>query len=162
ATPEEVLRHPTWSMGPRITVDCATLMNKGFEIIEARWLFGVDPDRVDVLVHPQSIVHALVEFIDGSVVGQLSCPDMRLPLLYALSHPDRWESALPRLDLTKLASLQFEPPDPDRSPGLAAARHALTLGGTAPAVLNAADEEAVGLFLKGAIRYGELVPLVDE
>jgi len=162
ATPEEVLRHPTWSMGRRITVDSATLMNKGFEIIEARWLFGVDPARVEVLVHPQSIVHALVEFIDGSVVAQLSCPDMRLPLLYALSYPERWESALPRLDLAKLASLQFEPPDPDRSPGIAVARHALALGGTAAAVLNAADEEAVGLFLKGAIRYGDLIPLVDE
>jgi len=95
-------------------------------------------------------------------VAQLSCPDMRLPLLYALSYPERWESTLPRLDLAKLASLHFEPPDPDRSPGLAAARHALALGGTAPAVLNAADEEAVGLFLKGAIRYGDLIPLVDE
>jgi len=162
ATPEEVLRHPTWSMGRRITVDSATLMNKGFEIIEARWLFGIDPDRVDVLVHPQSIVHALVEFIDGSIVAQLSCPDMRLPLLYALTYPERWESALPRLDLAKLAALEFEPPDPERSPGLAVARHALAQGGTAAAVLNAADEEAVGLFLRGAIRYGDLIPMVDE
>lgn len=162
ATPEEVLRHPTWSMGQRITVDSATLMNKGFEIIEARWLFDLDADRVDVIVHPQSIVHALVEFIDGSVVAQLSCADMRLPLLYALSFPERWESDLPRLDLAKLASLQFEPPDPERSPGLAVARRALVAGGTATAVLNAADEEAVSLFLRGAIRYGDLIPLVDE
>jgi len=103
-----------------------------------------------------------VEFIDGSVVAQLSCPDMRLPLLYALTYPERWESALPRLDLAKLASLEFEPPDPERSPGLAVARRALAQGGTAAAVLNAADEEAVGLFLRGAIRYGDLIPMVDE
>jgi 1-deoxy-D-xylulose-5-phosphate reductoisomerase len=162
ATPAEVLRHPTWSMGERITVDSATLMNKGFEIIEARWLFGIEPDRVEVLIHPQSIVHALVEFIDGSVVAQLSCPDMRLPLLYALSDPERWESTLPRLDLARIGSLHFEAPDPARSPGLGLARRALVLGGTAPAVLNAADEEAVRLFLKGAIAYGDLIRLVDE
>jgi len=161
-TPDEVLRHPTWSMGERITVDSATLMNKGFELIEARWLFGLRPDQIDVVIHPQSIVHALVEFVDGSVVAQLSCPDMRLPLLYALAYPDRWESALPRLDLASLGSLTFETPDPARSPGLAAARRALATGGTAPAVLNAADEEAVGLFLAGKIRYVDLVPLVEE
>ena len=162
ATREEVLRHPTWSMGERITVDSATLMNKGFEIIEARWLFGIESDRVEVLIHPQSIVHALVEFVDGSVVAQLSCPDMRLPILYALSDPERWESSLPRLDLARLGSLHFEAPDPARCPGLELARRALALGGTAPAVLNAADEEAVRLFLKGAIAYGNLVRLVDE
>jgi 1-deoxy-D-xylulose-5-phosphate reductoisomerase len=162
ATPEEVLRHPTWSMGPRITVDCATLVNKGFEIIEARWLFGIEPDRVDVVVHPQSIVHALVEFTDGSVVAQLSPPDMRLPLLYALSYPERWESALPRLDLEKVGTLRFEAPEAARCPGLALARRALEIGGTGPAVLNAADEEAVALFLKGAIGFGDLTRLVGE
>jgi 1-deoxy-D-xylulose-5-phosphate reductoisomerase len=162
ATPEEVLRHPTWSMGARITVDSATLVNKGFEIIEARWLFGIEPERVEVLIHPQSIVHALVEFVDGSIVAQLSCPDMRLPLLYALSWPERWESALPRLDLAALRTLHFEAPDPSRSPGLALARKALALGGTAPAVLNAADEEAVRLFLEGAIGFSDLTRLVDE
>ena len=162
ATPEEVLRHPTWSMGPRITVDSATLVNKGFEVIEARWLFGLDPDRVEVLIHPQSIVHALVEFGDGSVVAQLSVPDMRLPLLYALSYPERWESSLPRLDLAKIETLRFEAPDPARSPGLALARRALAIGGTGPAVLNAADEEAVGLFLRGAIGFGDLTRLVGE
>jgi 1-deoxy-D-xylulose-5-phosphate reductoisomerase len=162
ATPEEVLRHPTWSMGERITVDSATLVNKGFEIIEARWLFGIEPDRVEVLIHPQSIVHALVELVDGSVVAQLSCPDMRLPLLYALSYPERWGSSLPRLDLGTLRSLQFEPPEPARCPGLALARKALAKGGTAPAVLNAADEEAVRLFLAKEIGFGDLTALVDE
>ncbi len=162
STPEEVLKHPTWSMGERITVDCATLINKGFEVIEARWLFGLAPDRLDVVIHPQSIVHALVEFVDGSVVAQLSKPDMRLPLLYALSHPERWTSELPRLGLADLASLSFEAPDPARCPGLTLARRALTAGGTSPAVLNAADEEAVRLFLGRKIRFGDLMPLVEE
>jgi 1-deoxy-D-xylulose-5-phosphate reductoisomerase len=162
AAPEEVLRHPTWSMGERITVDCATLINKGFEVIEARWLFGLAPEQIEVVVHPQSIVHALVEFADGSVVAQLSMPDMRLPLLYALSHPERWSSELPRLSLRDLASLTFEAPDPERSPGLALARRALALGGTAPAELNAADEEAVRLFLERKIRFGDMMPLVEE
>lgn len=162
ATPEEVLRHPTWSMGERITVDSATLVNKGFEIIEARWLFGLEPGRVDVLIHPQSIVHALVELVDGSVLAQLSCPDMRLPLLYALSYPERWSSTLPRLDLATLRSLHFEAPEPARCPGLSLARKALAKGGTAPAVLNAADEEAVRLFLRKTIGFRDLTALVDE
>ena len=161
ATPEEVLRHPTWSMGERITVDCATLINKGFEFIEARWLFGLTPEQLDVTVHPQSIVHALVEFVDGSVVAQLSRPDMRLPLLYALSYPERWASELPRLTVSDLSSLSFEPPDPKRSPGLTLARRALATGGVAPAILNAADEEAVRLFLSRKIRFGDLMPLVE-
>jgi 1-deoxy-D-xylulose-5-phosphate reductoisomerase len=162
ATPEEVLKHPTWSMGERITVDCATLINKGFEVIEARWLFGLSPDRLDVVIHPQSIVHAFVEFVDGSVVAQLSVPDMRLPLLYALSAPERWASELPRLSLTELSTLSFERPDPTRSPGLTLARRALEAGGTSPAALNAADEEAVRLFLGKKIRFGDLMPLVEE
>jgi len=162
ATPEEVLRHPTWSMGERITVDSATLLNKGFEVIEARWLFGLASERLSVLVHPQSVIHALVEFVDGSVVAQLSAPDMRLPLLYALSYPERWESDLPRLKLGDIATLSFEEPEPARSPGLALARQALTLAGTAPAVLNAADEEAIRLFLDRKIRFGDLMPLVGE
>ncbi len=162
ATREEVLRHPTWSMGERITVDCATLVNKGFEIIEARWLFGIPPERIEVLIHPQSIVHAMVEFVDGSMVAQLSRPDMRLPLLYALSYPERWGSSLPRLDVAALQGLEFEAPDPARSPGLQLARKALALGGTAPAALNAADEEAVRLFLAGAIGFEDLTRLVDE
>jgi 1-deoxy-D-xylulose-5-phosphate reductoisomerase len=161
-TPEEVLRHPTWSMGERITVDSATLVNKGFELIEARWLFGLDPSRIDVVIHPQSIVHAMVELVDGSVLAQLSCPDMRLPLLYALGYPERWASALKPLDLASLGSLTFEAPDPARSPGIALARRALATGGTAPAVLNAADEEAVRLFLARKIRFVDLMPLVEE
>jgi 1-deoxy-D-xylulose-5-phosphate reductoisomerase len=162
ATRQEVLRHPTWNMGERITVDCATLMNKGFEIIEARWLFGIPPERIEVVIHPQSIVHAMVEFVDGSTVAQLSRPDMRLPLLYAMSHPERWTSTLPRLDLAALQGLEFEAPDPARSPGLNLARKALALGGTAPAALNAVDEEAVRLFLDGAIGFHDLTRLVDE
>ncbi len=162
ATPQEVLRHPTWSMGERITVDCATLMNKGFEIIEARWLFGIPPERIEVLIHPQSIVHAMVEFVDGSMVAQLSRPDMRLPLLYAMSYPERWSSSLPRLDVAALQGLEFEAPDPARSPGLGLAQKALALGGTAPAALNAADEEAVRLFLAGAIGFEDLTRFVDE
>jgi 1-deoxy-D-xylulose-5-phosphate reductoisomerase len=162
ATPEEVLRHPTWSMGERITVDSATLVNKGFEVIEARWLFGLPPERVGVVIHPQSIVHALVEFVDGSVVAQLSVPDMRLPLLYAITHPERWDAELPRLDLAGMGTLHFEAPDPARCPGLTLARRALAMGGTAPAVFNAADEEAVRLFLAGAIRFGEISPLLSE
>ena len=162
ATPQEVLRHPTWSMGERITVDSATLVNKGFEIIEARWLFGLEPERIEVLIHPQSIIHGMVEFVDGSVVAQLSRPDMRLPLLYALSYPERWGSSLPRLDLASLQGLEFEAPDPARSPGLSLARKALSLGGSAPAVFNAADEEAVRLFLSGAIGFEDLTRLVAE
>jgi 1-deoxy-D-xylulose-5-phosphate reductoisomerase len=162
ATPEEVLRHPTWSMGERITVDSATLVNKGFEVIEARWLFGLAPDRVEVVIHPQSIVHALVEFVDGSVVAQLSVPDMRLPLLYAITHPERWDAGLPRLELAAMGALHFEAPDPARCPGLALAQRALAMGGTTPAALNAADEEAVRLFLAGSLRFGEISPLLSE
>jgi 1-deoxy-D-xylulose-5-phosphate reductoisomerase len=162
ADPEDVLRHPTWSMGPRITVDCATLMNKGFEVIEARWLFGLEPSQLDVVIHPQSIVHAVVEFKDGSLVAQLSVPDMRLPLLYALTYPERWASSLPRLDLVNVGSLHFEAPDPHRAPGLALARRALERGGTAPAVLNGADEEAVRLFLARELRFGDITRLVGD
>jgi 1-deoxy-D-xylulose-5-phosphate reductoisomerase len=162
ATPEEVLKHPTWSMGERITVDCATLINKGFEVIEARWLFDLPPERLDVVIHPQSIVHALVELMDGSVLAQLSVPDMRLPLLYALTFPERWDSELPRLEVASLGSLTFEAPDPARCHGLTLARRALQSGGTSPAVLNAADEEAVRLFLDRKIRFGDLLPLVED
>ncbi len=162
ASPEDVLRHPTWSMGPRITVDSATLVNKGFEVIEARWLFGLAPSQLDVVIHPQSIVHAIVEFRDGSLVAQLSVPDMRLPLLYALTYPERWTSTLPRLDLASVGTLHFEAPDPRRAPGLALARRALDRGGTAPAVLNGADEEAVRLFLDRKIRFGDVTRLVGE
>jgi 1-deoxy-D-xylulose-5-phosphate reductoisomerase len=155
-TPAEALQHPTWTMGPKITVDSATMMNKSLELIEARWLFGVPADRLDVLVHPQSIVHSLVEFVDGSVIAQLSPPDMRLPIHYALSHPNRTPSPAPRLDLTRPLALEFEPPDPTRFPALALGREAAERGGTAGAVLNAANEQAVRSFLEGQLRFTDI------
>lgn len=151
--PAEALRHPTWTMGPRITVDSATLLNKGFEIHEARWLFDLPHDRIDVWIHPQSIVHAIVEFADGSMIAQLSAPDMRLPIQLALCGPDRLATGLPRCDLTQSAPLAFEPVDPRRYPCLAVAREALDAGGTVPAELNAADEVLVEAFLDGRIRF---------
>jgi len=145
-TPQEALRHPTWSMGRKVTVDSATLMNKGLEIIEAHWLFGVPAERIEVVIHPQSLVHSCVEFVDGSVLAQIGPRDMRLPIQYALTYPRR-QPAPPRpLDLRALGALEFEPPDPRRFPCLVHAREALARGGTAPAVLNAADEVAVRLF----------------
>src|SRR5262249_16888704 len=135
-TPAEALAHPTWSMGRKITIDSATLMNKGLEVIEARWLFGVGADRVEVLIHPQSVVHSMVEFVDGTVLGQLGVTDMRLPIQYALSHPERWEAAIPGIDFTRAMRLDFEPPDRDRFPCLDLAYRALAGGGSLPAVLN--------------------------
>jgi 1-deoxy-D-xylulose-5-phosphate reductoisomerase len=160
ATPEQALRHPTWSMGPKITVDSATLMNKGLEIIEAGWLFGVPTDRVEVTLHRQSIVHALVEFIDGSVKAHLSVPDMRLPILNALTYPERVGADLPRLDLCRVGALTFEPIDAARFPAIDLARRAAEAGGTYPAVLNAANEVAVGRFLRGDVAFTDIVPLV--
>lgn len=162
ATAAQTLNHPTWSMGPKITVDSATLMNKGLEIIEASWLFGVPSSRVTVIVHRQSIVHALVEFRDGSVKAQLSVPDMRLAILYALSYPDRPNVELPRLDLLAVGSLTFEEVDEARYPAVGLARQAAAAGGTYPAVLNAANEVAVQRFLQGDIRFTDIVPLVRE
>jgi len=159
AKPAEVLNHPVWRMGQRITTDSATLLNKGFEVIEARWLFDVELDRIGVLVHPQAIVHAIVEWKDGSQIAQLSVPDMRLPIQVALSWPERLEAPIPRLDLAGLGRLEFEPVDPARFPLFGVAREAATAGGLAPAVLNAADEEAVRLFHEGRISLGELVDL---
>ncbi len=156
ASVEDALRHPNWSMGPKITVDSATLMNKGLEVIEARWLFDVPPERVDVVVHPQSIVHSLVEFVDGSVIAQLGPPDMRIPIAVALAHPERLPLGLPRLDLPKLAQLDFEAPDRARFPALDLAYAALAADELAPAALNAANEEAVAAFLAGAIRFPEI------
>jgi len=152
-TPEEALRHPTWRMGPKVTVDSATLMNKGLEIIEAHWLFGVAPDRIEVAVHPQSIVHSCVEFVDGSVLAQLAPPDMRLPIQSVLTHPRRVPHAVGRLDLRTLSALEFEAPDDARFPCLGLAREALERGGTATAALNAANEAAVHLFLAGRIGF---------
>jgi 1-deoxy-D-xylulose-5-phosphate reductoisomerase len=153
ATVQDALRHPNWEMGPKITIDSATLMNKGLEVIEARWLFEMPPERVDVVVHPESIIHSLVEFVDSSVIAQLGLPDMRVPIAVALAHPDRLELELPRLDLTALGALHFETPDTKRFPCLALAYAALAADEAAPAVLNAANEVAVAEFLAGRIAF---------
>jgi 1-deoxy-D-xylulose-5-phosphate reductoisomerase len=155
-TPEEALRHPTWSMGPKITIDSATMMNKALELIEARWLFGVPATKLEVLVHPQSIVHSMVEFVDGSVMAQLSPPDMRLPIQYALSYPRRLPGPARRFDFTRGFALEFAPPDPARFPALALGHEAASRGGTAGAVLNAANEEAVRGFLAGRLRFTDI------
>jgi len=157
ATVADALKHPNWSMGPKITVDSATLMNKGLEVIEARWLFDLPPERIDVVVHPQSIVHSLVEFIDGSVLAQLGIPDMRVPIAVALAHPERLPLDLPRLDLPKAERLDFEAPDPRRFPALELPYAALSGGEAAPAVLNASNEVAVAAFLEGAIAFPAIV-----
>jgi 1-deoxy-D-xylulose-5-phosphate reductoisomerase len=161
-TPAEALNHPTWSMGRKITIDSATLMNKGLEIIEARWLFDVPADRIDVLIHPQSVVHSMVEFVDGTVLAQLGVTDMRLPIQYALSHPERWEAAIPGLDWSKAMRLEFEAPDHERFPCLALAGEALRRGGTAPAALNAANEEAVAAFLDGRVPFTAIPEAIRE
>ena len=153
ASVEEALAHPNWDMGPKISVDSATLMNKGLEVIEARWLFDMPPDRVDVVVHPQSIVHSLVEFCDGSVLAQLGLPDMKVPIAVALAHPEQLPLDLPRLDLAALGRLDFEAPDRKRFPCLDLAREALLADEAAPAVLNAANEIAVAAFLAGALAF---------
>ena len=160
-TPEEALNHPVWSMGKKITIDSATLMNKGLEVIEARWLFDIDAKQVDVILHPQSIVHSLIEYVDGSVLAQLAPPDMRLPILYALSYPARLKNAFPTLDLVQVASLTFEPVDRERFPCLGYAYEAVGMGGTAPAVLNAANEVAVELFLGRQISFGEIPEVIE-
>ncbi len=158
----DALRHPTWSMGPKITIDSATLMNKGLEVIEAHWLFGVPADRIDVLVHPQSIVHSLVELRDGSVIAQLAVTDMRLPIQYAFSYPDRWDGALPALDLAHLGRLDFEHPDVDRFPCLGLAFRALRAEGALPAVMNAANEVAVEAFLREGLAFGEIPGVIER
>lgn len=161
-TPQMALRHPTWTMGAKITIDSATLMNKGLELIEARWLFDIPDDRIDILIHPQSIIHSLVQFIDGSVKAQLSIPDMRLPILYALTYPERLPTDFPRLSLEHLRTLTFEAPDPIRFPCLTLAREALRRGGTAPAILNAANEIAVYAFLSSQIRFTDIPVIIEE
>jgi 1-deoxy-D-xylulose-5-phosphate reductoisomerase len=160
ATPEQALRHPNWVMGPKVTIDSATLMNKGLEIIEAHHLFSLSSDEIDVLVHPQSVVHGLVEFRDGSVVAQLGSPDMRIPIAHCLAWPQRIDGPAARLDLAALHDLTFEAPDLDRFPALALARRALETGGAAPTVLNAADEVAVGEFIAGRIGFPAIAALV--
>ena len=161
-TPAEALAHPTWSMGRKITIDSATLMNKGLEVIEARWLFGVSAGRVEVLIHPQSVVHSMVEFVDGTVLAQLGVTDMRLPIQYALSYPERWEAAIPGIDFSRGLRLEFETPDHERFPCLGLAYRALEGGGSLPAVLNAANEEAVGAFLDGRIGFPAIPEAIRE
>jgi 1-deoxy-D-xylulose-5-phosphate reductoisomerase len=152
-TRDEALNHPTWSMGRKITIDSATLMNKGLEVIEAHWLFGVDTSRIEVLIHPQSIVHSLVEFVDGTVLAQLGVTDMRMPIQYALSHPERWPAAIPGMDFSRGMHLDFDAPDHERFPCLDLAYRAIQAGGSLPAVLNAANEEAVAAFLDHRIAF---------
>jgi len=162
-TPEQALQHPVWKMGRKVTIDSATLMNKGLEVIEAHWLFSFPFDSIEILIHPQSIVHSMVEFMDGSLKAQLSWPDMRLPIQYALSHPQRWSnSELPCLDWSKISSLNFEPVDYDKFPCLKLAVDAGKSGGTYPAVLCAADEVAVELFLSHRIGFTDIAKIVQK
>ena len=160
-TVAEALDHPNWSMGSKITIDSATLMNKGLEVIEARWLFDMPPERIRVLVHPQSIVHSMVAFDDGSIKAELGVPDMKVPIQYALSYPDRWAAPHERLSWADAARLDFEAPDTDAFPCLRLAFEALQAGGTAPAVLNAANEEAVRSFLDEAIGFTDIPRLIE-
>jgi 1-deoxy-D-xylulose-5-phosphate reductoisomerase len=161
ATPEQALRHPNWSMGPKVTIDSAGLMNKGLELIEAHHLFNMPSQQIDVLVHPQSVVHGLVEFHDGSVMAQLGSPDMRIPIAHCLAWPQRIDGPAPRLDLAALHALTFEAPDVVRFPALALARWAMEVGGAAPTVLNAADEVAVAEFIAGRIGFTGIAALVE-
>jgi len=159
--PEQALRHPTWEMGPKISVDSATLMNKGLEVIEAHWLFGIEAARIEVLLHPQSLVHSMVEMRDGSVICQMGTTDMRLPIQYALTYPDRWTSTLPPLDLASAPALEFMAPDPVRFPCLSLAYRALEAGGTATAALNAANEVAVEAFLSRRARFLDIPRVIE-
>ena len=161
-TPEDALRHPTWRMGPKITIDSATLMNKGLEVIEAHWLFGVGPRQIDVVVHPQSIVHSMVELVDGSIIAQLGVTDMRLPIQYAFSYPERWSAPLEPLDLTRAGRLEFEPPDETRFPCLALAFRALEGNVGLPIVLNAANEVAVAEFLQGRLGFTSIPEVIEQ
>ncbi len=161
-TPAQAVRHPNWSMGAKISVDSATMMNKGLEVIEAHHLFGLESDRIDILVHPQSVVHSMVEYADGSTLAQLGTPDMRTPIAYALGWPNRLPAPTARLDLAKLGSLTFEAPDPVRFPALRLARAALQSGGTAPTILNAANEVAVARFLAGDIGFLDIAAIVEH
>ena len=161
-TPAEALRHPNWSMGAKVTIDSASMMNKGFEMIEARWLFGLPPERIEVVVHPQSIVHSMVQFADGAVMAQLGTPDMHLPIAYALAYPHRLRSAAPRLDFAQLSTLTFEAPDRERFRNLDYAYEAARRGGNMPCILNAADEVAVAAFLSGKIGFLAMSDLIAE
>jgi 1-deoxy-D-xylulose-5-phosphate reductoisomerase len=160
-TPDQACAHPNWVMGRKISVDSATMMNKGLEVIEARWLFGVDAERIEVVIHPQSIVHSLVEYVDGSVIAQLSNPDMRVPIAHALAHPERIASGARPLDLAAMKNLSFERPDHQRFPCLPLAYAALRAGGTAPAALNAANEVAVEAFLAGRLPFTAIPGVIE-
>ncbi len=162
ATAEQALRHPKWSMGSKITIDSATMMNKGLEIIEARWLFDVSPDRINVVVHPQSVIHSMVEFADGAVIAQMGHPDMREPIQYALGYPERLALDNRKLDFAELGSMTFESPDETRFPALALAKEALEKGGNMPCIMNAANEVAVDAFLHGRISFYGMSELVSR
>jgi 1-deoxy-D-xylulose-5-phosphate reductoisomerase len=161
-TPDDALRHPTWQMGRKITIDSATLMNKGLEVIEARWLFDVPPEAIDVVIHPQSVVHSMVELRDGSVIAQLGVTDMRLPIQYAFSYPERWDGGLGTLDFARLGPLEFETPDHARFPCLRLACQAIAQGGAAPIVLNAANEIAVEAFLAGRLGFTGIPRVIED
>ena len=162
ATVEDAMRHPTWNMGPKITIDSATMMNKALEIIEAKWLFGIDPDRIEVLIHPESIIHSMVAFHDGSVVAQMGSPDMRTPIQYALTYPRRMAGRGERIDFSKLEKMHFEPPDAERFPALRLGHQVALKGGTSGAALNAANEAAVDAFRQGRIGFLDIVPMVED
>jgi 1-deoxy-D-xylulose-5-phosphate reductoisomerase len=162
ATPAQAVAHPNWSMGAKISVDSATMMNKGLELIEARYLFGLEPARIDIVIHPQSVIHSLVEFRDGSMLAQLGSPDMRIPISFALAYPARMNTGAERLELSAIARLDFEEPDSGRFPALRVARAALETGGAAPTVLNAANEVAVAAFLDGSLGFVEIAALVER
>jgi 1-deoxy-D-xylulose-5-phosphate reductoisomerase len=161
ATRAQALKHPTWQMGAKITIDSATLMNKGLEVIEARWLFNCSADEIDILVHPQSVVHSMVELVDGSIIAQLGVTDMRHAIQYALTYPARYPAELPPLDLARLSKLEFFAPDTDKFPCVRLAYQALRTGGTLPAVLNAANEVAVAAFLAAQIKFGDIPRLIE-
>ena len=162
ATPDEACAHPNWSMGRKISVDSATMMNKGLEVIEARWLFGLEHDRIEVVIHPQSVVHSMVEYVDGSVLAQMGNPDMRTPIAHALAYPERIASGVRPFDLAAIGRLDFEKPDLARFPCLAVAYHALRSGASAPAILNAANEIAVAAFLEGRVGFNEIARVVQR
>jgi 1-deoxy-D-xylulose-5-phosphate reductoisomerase len=161
-TPEEALAHPNWEMGPKITIDSATMMNKGLEVIEAYWLYGVSLDSIEVVIHPQSIIHSMVEFEDKSIKAQLGVPDMRIPIQYALDYPHRYPIEVPALDFRNLSTLSFEQPDFDKFPCLNLAYEALRKGKTYPAVLNAANELAVSAFLENKIRFTDIPVIIEK
>lgn len=159
---KDILRHPKWKMGKKITIDSATLMNKGLEVIEAHWLFDVDVDRIQVLIHPEAIVHSMVEFVDSSILAQLAFPDMRLPILYALTFPDRYKANLPKVEFSEVKNLSFHKPDVRRFPCLSLAYEAIKKGGVSPCVLNASNEEAVKAYLEGAIKFSRIPHIIER